>query len=119
LPLESVAVELVEVPTSATETPVVPDTTPEMVYPEVVLVTEPEPLPVTEPLPVCVGGLFNATELPLPLHAASEMQAKDTSAANKRVGRHMNVPCLKCHCEGRVLWEKIRRRKVSLTRDQI
>jgi hypothetical protein len=64
-----------------------------MVYPVVVLVTEPEPVLVTEPEPlVCVGALFVTTELPLPPHAASEMQVKKTSAANKRVGRHMNVP---------------------------
>ncbi|HEY3658179.1 MAG TPA: hypothetical protein VGL34_24675 [Steroidobacteraceae bacterium] len=70
---------------SATDTPVVPDTTPEMVYPVLVLVTEPEPLLV------CVGALLvNETELPP--HAAREMQASRTSGANKLFGRHMNVP---------------------------
>jgi hypothetical protein len=56
-----------------------------MVYPVLVLVTEPEPLLV------CVGALLvNETELPP--HAAREMQASRTSGANKLFGRHMNVP---------------------------
>jgi hypothetical protein len=82
---------------SVTETPVIPDTTPETVYPELVLVLVPLLVPLVVPAPVellgCVAALLvDDVELPLSLHAANDMQARKISAVDKRVGRIMEVP---------------------------
>jgi hypothetical protein len=68
LPLVSVVVALLAAPVSVTETPVVPDTAPEIVYPELVLV--PLLMPLLLPAPVellgCAAALVaDDAEVPL------------------------------------------------------
>jgi hypothetical protein len=81
LPAESVLVVPDDAPLSATGTSLIPDSTPEILYAEPVLFTEPEP----EPVPVGVDVL-PVIAVELPPHAARKMQARNASAANKRVG---------------------------------
>jgi len=98
LPLVSVVVVLVDAPLSATEAPVIPDTTPEIVYPALVLVPLLVLLPAAVELLGCAAALVtDDTELPLSLHAANDMQARKISAADKRVGRIMEVPFRRRH----------------------
>jgi hypothetical protein len=80
LPAESVLVVLDDAPLSATETSLIPDTTPEILYAVPVLFTEPEP----EPVPVGVDVL-PVIAVELPPHAARKLQARNASAAKKRV----------------------------------
>jgi hypothetical protein len=90
LPPESVLVVLDDAPLSMTEASLIPDTIPEILYVELVLVTELVPEP--EPVPVCAALPLPVTATELPPHAAREMQATNASAVKKRVDLIMNVP---------------------------
>jgi hypothetical protein len=116
LPPESVVLVLDDAPLSMTGTSLIPDTTPEMLKVELVLVL----VTVLEPELVPVGAaVVPVIAVELPPHAARNMQARNASAANKRVDWIMNFPWARCEYKGRVLWEMKDRRKVSLGRDQI
>lgn len=70
-----------------------PETTPEIVYPALVLVLA-LLLLLVEALLVLVelvALVVDEAELPLSLHAARDMQAKVMNEADKRVNRIMNV----------------------------
>jgi len=72
-----------------TETSLIPDTTPEMLKVELVLAL----VTVLEPAPVPVGAaVVPVIAVELPPHAARNMQARNASAAKKRVDWIMNFP---------------------------
>ena len=116
MPAESVLVELAEEPERATDTSVIPDTTPEMVYPELVLVLELVLVDEADGNATACEGvlLVDDAELPESLHAAREMHPRKTSAVNKRDDRNMSCLLPANNFEARVVWEKQKRRKVSL-----